>query len=116
MLFAASVFSIALAVFLIISAVRKLGHKPQVVQSYVRVGVPEDRLNHLAILLLLGAAGLLGGLFWTPIAVAAATGVVIYFAVAIFAHLRAGDARRLGTPLTILLVAVITLALWLASS
>jgi hypothetical protein len=62
MLFAISVIPTALAIFLIISTIRKLGHESSVVQSYVRVGVPEDRLNQLAIMLLLGAAGLLGGL------------------------------------------------------
>ena len=115
MLVATSVISTALAIFLITEMIRKLGHESSVVQSYVRVGVPEDRLNQLAILRLLGAAGLLGGLLWAPVGIAAATGIVIYFAVAIFAHLRAGDARRVGTPLTVLLFAVITLALWLAS-
>ncbi|MDF3038501.1 MAG: hypothetical protein K0Q71_1207 [Thermomicrobiales bacterium] len=79
MLVATSVISTALAIFLTISAIRKRGHESSVVHSYVKVGVPEDRLNRLAILLILGAAGFVGGLLWAPVGIAAATGIVIYF-------------------------------------
>ena len=55
-------------------------------RSYAMVGVPEDKLNSLAVILLAGAAGLFAGLFWEPIGVAAAVGVVCYFVLAVAAH------------------------------
>jgi hypothetical protein len=68
---AAAVVSVLLAALLALAAVRKLSHQEQIVQSYVRVGVPEDKLNCLAAILLAGAAGLMLGLLWAPIGVAA---------------------------------------------
>ncbi|HEU0025090.1 MAG TPA: DoxX family protein, partial [Thermoleophilaceae bacterium] len=78
---AAAVVSALLAALLAYSAIRKLSHRPAVVRTYTRVGVPEDRLDHLAVILLAGAAGLLVGLLWTPIGLAASAGVVCYFLV-----------------------------------
>jgi hypothetical protein len=113
---AAVIVSCLLAMALAISAIRKLSHRPEVVRTYARVGVPEARLYHLAIILLAGAAGLLAGLFWAPIGLAAAVGVVAYFLVAIAAHVRAGDQENLPTPLVIEGVALAALALRLASA
>lgn len=86
---ATTAVSLALAALLVLAALRKLGHRPEVVATYIRVGVPEERLNLLAALLLAGAAGLVVGLFATPVGIAAAVGLVAYFALAIGAHLRA---------------------------
>jgi hypothetical protein len=107
----AAVVSVLLAALLTFSALRKLGHRPEVVATYTRVGVPEDRLDHLAFILLAGAAGLVIGLAWAPIALAAASGVVLYFLLAVAAHLRADDAEHLPTPLVVLVLAVATLIL-----
>jgi DoxX-like family len=107
----AAVVSVLLAALLTFSALRKLGHRPEVVATYTRVGVPEDRLDHLAFILLAGAAGLVIGLAWAPIALAAASGVVLYFLLAVAAHLRADDAEHLPTPLVVLVLAVATLVL-----
>jgi xanthine/uracil/vitamin C permease (AzgA family) len=109
------IVSILLAAALVFAAVRKLSHRPEIVATYARVGVPEERLNHLAVILLAGAAGLLLGLAWAPIGVAAAIGLVAYFALAVVAHLRAGDAANLPTPVTIELIAIAALVLRLAT-
>jgi hypothetical protein len=115
-LFVATViFSILLAALLAFAAVRKLSHRPEIVATYVRVGVPEDKLDYLAIILLAGAAGLILGLFWGPIGVAAAVGVVCYFLVAIASHIRANDEGHLPTPVVIEAIAVAALALRLAT-
>jgi hypothetical protein len=64
-LFVATVaVSVLLATLLVYSAVRKLTHQEQVVRMYTRVGVPEDKLDYLAVILLAGAAGLILGFFW----------------------------------------------------
>jgi hypothetical protein len=115
-MFAASaVVSIVLAAALAYAAVMKLSHRPDVVQSYARVGVPEDRLNHLALILLTGAAGLVVGLLWAPLGIAAAIGVIAYFVLALAAHIRAADLANTPTPAAIELLAVGALALRLAS-
>ena len=115
MVAAAAVVSVVLAALLAFSAARKLGHRPEVVATYTRVGVPEDRLDRLALILLAGAAGLVAGLAWAPLGVAAAAGVVAYFILAVAAHLRADDAAHLPTPAVILALGVAALLLRLAT-
>jgi hypothetical protein len=97
------------------SAVRKLSHQPAVVQAYARAGVPEEQLNKLALLLLAASAGLLAGVAWAPLGVAAAAGLVCYFAVAIGFHVRFKDAAHLPTPVTCALMATAVLILRLAT-
>lgn len=115
MFLAAVIVSSLLAALLAFAAIRKLSHREDVVQSYVRVGVPEDKLNYLAIILLAGAAGLILGLIWAPIGVAAAIGLIVYFLLAVAAHIHANDARNLPAPVVIELMSVAALWLRLAS-
>jgi hypothetical protein len=105
------ILSIALAVALVLAAIRKLGHSESTVRSYSKVGVPEDRLNALAVILLAGAAGLVAGAFWAAIGLAATIGVVAYFVLAVAAHVRFHDLRNLPTPAAILLLATAVLIL-----
>jgi hypothetical protein len=81
------------------------------VATYTRVGVPEERLDLLAWILMAGAAGLIAGLFWQPIGVAAGIGLVVYFLLAIAAHIRAGDTRNLAIPVAMELLAGASLIL-----
>ena len=111
MFVAFAIVSVLLAVLLAFAAIRKLSHREEVVRSYARVGVPEGKLDHLAMILLAGATGLILGIFWAPIGVAAAIGVVCYFLVAIAFHIRADDAKNLPTPVVIELIAVAALIL-----
>ena len=110
---AAVIVSSLLAALLALTSARKLSHRPEVVESYARVGVPEDRLNILAAILVAGASGLVVGFFWTPIGVAAAIGLVAYFLLAIGAHIRAGDTKDIATPIVMELLAVAALILLL---
>jgi hypothetical protein len=110
----AAIFSIVLAVLISGSAYAKLTKNPTVVESIVgKVGFPEERLWVLAGLELAGAAGLIIGLFWAPLGIAAAIGVVLYFIGAIIGHVRAGDtaSAALTPPAIVLVVSVITLVL-----
>lgn len=109
------VVTVALAVLMVTAAVRKLSHHESVVESYRRAGVPERMLSPLAAVLLAGAAGLLLGLWWAPVGVAAAVGTVGYFVGAIWFHIRAGDARRLPTPAVYLALAVAAVILKIAA-
>jgi DoxX-like family len=108
--------SLLLVALLAFAAARKLSHRERIVQSYRRVGVPEDKLDLLAGILLAGAAGVLLGLLWVPVGVAATIGVLCYFAIAIVAHLRANDARNLPAPLAIAMIAAVALALRLGTA
>ena len=108
------ILSILLAALLSVTAIRKLTHTPAVVASYRRAGVPENRLTLLALILLAGAAGLIAGLFWTPIGLAASIALVLYFTIAITFHLRAADARRTPTPALFGLLAAAIVVLHLA--
>jgi DoxX-like family len=115
MTIAAAAVSSLLAGLLVLSASIKLTRREPYVQGYLRVGVPEDKLNYLAAILLAGAAGLILGLVWDPIGIAAAAALVVYFLVAIASHIRADDARNLPNPVAMLLLAAASLALQLAS-
>jgi DoxX-like protein len=106
-----AVVTVLLAAVLAAAALRKLTHREDVVAGYAKVGVPEERLNQLAFILLLGAAGLLLGRAWTPVGIAAAAGVIVYFALAIAAHVRHDDVANLPTPVLIEGMAVAALAL-----
>ncbi len=112
---AALVASTLLAAAIAYAAARKLTHRPEVVAEYARAGVAEERLNLLAWILLAAAVGLLGGIGWHPLGVAAAAGLVVYFAGEISFHLRAGDLANVAMPVALELLAVTTLVLRLAS-
>jgi hypothetical protein len=111
MFLATAIVSALLAALMTYAAVRKLSHQPEVVASYTRVGVPEERLDLLAATLLAGAAGLLLGLLWTPLGIAAALAIVVYFLVAIAAHIRSDDFENVPTPIAMELVALAAAAL-----
>jgi hypothetical protein len=111
-----AIVSALLAAALTFSALRKLSHRPVVIEAYARAGVPEEWLNLLAIVLLAGALGLLAGLAWASLGIVAAACLVLYFLVAIGFHVRAGDAAHLGTPLAIAALAALALALRLATA
>ena len=114
MVVAATVVSVLLAALLVVTAARKLGHRPAVVATYRRVGVPEKRLNQLAVLLLAGAAGLVVGLWWEPLSVAAAAALVAYFLLAIGAHVRARDTANVPMPALYLALSAAALTLHVA--
>ena len=116
MLVASAILSSLLAALLAFSAIRKLSHDEGVVRTYVRAGVPEEWLDRLALILLAGAAGLIVGVFWTPLGIAAALAVTCYFAVAVAFHIRAGDAEHLPTPALLALIAAAALTLRLATA
>ena len=112
---ASTVVTLVLVGLLVFTAARKLSHRAVVVATYRRVGVPERRLNVLAMLLLAGAAGLVVGLWWPPLVLAAGIGLIGYFLLAVAAHLRARDARSLPTPLLYLALAIAVVVLHVAT-
>jgi hypothetical protein len=115
MVVASVIVSVLLAALIAYSAARKLTHRPEVVESYRRAGVPQTWLNGLAALLFAAAVGLVVGQWWAAVGIAAAAGLVVYFAVAMVFHVRAKDTAHLATPAVLALLAAATLALQVAT-
>ncbi|MCF2528062.1 DoxX family protein [Yinghuangia soli] len=107
--------SALLAAALTASALLKMSHKRDIVQQYAALGVPEDKLDYLAVLLLAGAGGLVIGLFWWPLGVAAAIGVILYFLGAVAFHVRARELKTAPAPVVLALVALAALILRLTT-
>jgi hypothetical protein len=110
-----AIVSVLLAALMIYAAVRKLSHQEQVVANYRRAGVPEGWLNYLAIILILGASGLIAGLIWMPIGITAAIGTIAYFLGGIAFHFHAGDTKSLPTPILMVALAAAALTLRLTT-
>ncbi|MFG2339126.1 DoxX family protein [Streptomyces yangpuensis] len=99
-----------LALVLAASATFTLQRNDQIVASMRKVQVPDSWLPRLATLKAAGAIGLVAGLWITPLGVAAAVGVTLYFAGAVISHLRVKD-YELAPAAVLTLVAVAALTL-----
>ncbi|MEV0059561.1 DoxX family protein [Nocardia sp. NPDC050718] len=98
--------ALVLAALLVYSARAKLSGRPEVVEAYARVGVERRRLPILAAVLLAAALGLVVGLWWTPLGLATALGLVAYFALALLAHATHHDLNHAGPPAVIFGLAI----------
>jgi hypothetical protein len=103
--------SLVLGGLLLFSVIQKLGRSPAVVERYRRVGAPPERLPLLAGILGAGILGLVAGLVWAPLGIAAGVCLIAYFVLAIGAHVRHHDLGNVATPVVILDLAVASLAL-----
>ncbi len=91
---------------LIFSGVAKLQHDPRAVQIiHELIGVPLEFFPVLAACEFAGALGLLAGIRWAGLGIAAAVGVVIYFIGAVISHLVVSDFAGLGSPAFMLAIA-----------
>jgi hypothetical protein len=82
----------------------------QVLVNMAKVGVPESSITLFGILKAAGALGLLMGIFFPVIGIAAAIGLILFFVGAIVTHLRAGD-FSVDLPVVFLLLAMAALVL-----
>lgn len=115
MFIATAIVSALLAAVLLGSGRAKLVRLEPLMESMATVGVPPDKLWLLAGAEIAGAVGLVGGLFWWPIGVAAAIGVALYFVGAVGSHLRVRDFKGIAPATVLLLVAIATLVLRLVT-
>jgi hypothetical protein len=99
------------ALALATSAGMKLRRHPICLATFATCRVPEGWLPRLAALEAAAAVGIVGGLWWAPIGIAAATGAVGYFVGAVGAHVRVGDRAGVASPLFMLVLSVATLVL-----
>lgn len=73
------------------------------------VGVPLAWLPVLAACEFAGALGLLAGIRWRRLGIAAAMGMIVYFVGAILSHVRVGESSGAWTPVPLLVFAVAAL-------
>ena len=98
-----------------VSGMGKLRRMPQVVETMHAVGVKDNQIPMLAALELLGAAGLLIGIWLPFIGTLAALGLTLYFLGAVFAHVRAKAPFSDAIPaLGLMVLSLVTLFLELA--
>ncbi|MFG2297015.1 DoxX family protein [Streptomyces sp. NPDC048603] len=91
MFIAFAVVSALLALALAASATLTFRRHPQIADNMRRLNVPASWLPRLAAVKAAGAIGLVAGLWVAPLGIAAAIGVVLFFAGAVITHLRAAD-------------------------
>jgi hypothetical protein len=94
-----------------VSALGKLRHNEYIVKTVNGVaGVPMRWFPVLATLETATAVGLLLGIKWAPIGIAAAVGMTLYFVGAIVAHVRVSDYKGAFPAIQMLCLAVAALA------
>ena len=93
----------------------KIRRVERVVAGLTGAGVPSSWFVPLGLLNLAGALGLWLGIAWRPLGIAAATGLVLYFAGAVIAHLRVKDVKGMPMPAMLSAFAAVTLLLAIAS-
>jgi uncharacterized membrane protein YphA (DoxX/SURF4 family) len=100
--------SILLAAACLLPGLAKvLGH-PKMQKSAAHFGIPWRRYRLIGVAELAAAVGVLAGLWWHPLGVAAAAGMVVLLIGAVTTHRRALDSTKEMTP------ALLTLAITIA--
>jgi uncharacterized membrane protein YphA (DoxX/SURF4 family) len=91
------VITILLAAMVTFSGVGKIRRDAHIVQViHEVVGVPLKFFPSLAACEFAGALGVVLGIWWPVLGVAAGIGLVIYFVGAAVSHLRVGDVKGIG--------------------
>jgi hypothetical protein len=106
------VITILFAMMVAFSGLGKIRRDPRQVRVvHETVGVPLRFFPFLAACEFAGAMGLVAGIWWPPLGVAAGIGLVLYFVGAIVSHLRVGDFKGIGSAFFMLVVAAGALAM-----
>jgi hypothetical protein len=91
------VVTVLVAAMTIFSGVGKLRSDPSIVKViHETCGVPMRYFPFLAACEVAGAAGVVLGICWPVLGLAAAGGLILYFLGAVVSHLRVGDIRGIG--------------------
>ncbi len=106
------VTTVLFALAVTFSGVGKIRRDPIPVKVvHETIGIPLKYLPMLAACEFAGVLGLVVGIWWPPIGIAAGIGLLLYFVGAIVAHLRIGDAKGIGPAVFMFAVAAGALAL-----
>jgi hypothetical protein len=110
MSFAYPALAVLTSLIVTASGTMKVRHDQKVTQIiHDVVGVPLRFFPLLAACEFAGAAGLLTGIFWAPLGVAASIGLIVYFVAALLSHVRVGDFKGLGPATFILFLSCLCL-------
>ncbi|MFJ7116469.1 DoxX family protein [Streptomyces albogriseolus] len=105
-----TVLAIALSLVFLPLGLAKLAAMPVMRQAAAHLGMPVRLYRVVGALELAGVAGLLMGLAWTPLGVAAASGLALLMAAAAVVHLRHGDPLPRAVPAAALALIAVTYA------
>ena len=97
-----------LAAVCLLPAAGKLTGQPKMRKSAAHFGIPWPRYRLIGVAELAAAAGILAGLRWHPLGVAAAAGLALLLIGALISHRRAADSGKEMAP------ALVALALTIA--
>ena len=106
------VVTILLAAMGLFSGFGKLRNDPHIVKViHDTVGVPMKYFSLLAACEIAGAVGLILGIWWLTLGVAAGIGLLLYFLAAVLSHLRVRDVKGIGPAASLLTLSVGALCL-----
>jgi hypothetical protein len=95
--------SLLLATACLLPAASKLLGHPKMRQSAAHFGIRWNRYQLIGVAELAAAAGVLAGLWWHPLGVAAAAGMVLLLLGAVLTHRRAADSGKAIAPAVVAL-------------
>ena len=108
--------SLLLAAACLLPAAGKLTGNPKMRKSAAHFGIPWSRYRLIGIAELAAAAGVLIGLWWHPLGVAAAIGMTLLLLGATITHRRAADSgKEMAPALLALAITIAYLAIALTS-
>ena len=108
--------SLLMAAACLVPAAGKLAGNPKMRQSAAHFGIPWPRYRLIGIAELAAAAGILIGLWWHPLGVAAAAGMAFLLLGAVITHRRAADGgKEMAPALLALAITIAYLAIALTS-
>jgi hypothetical protein len=110
------VVAVVLALMSIGTANAKIRGLEPAASGLLAAGVPRSWFVPLALLNLAGAGGLLAGIAWRPLGIAAATGLLLYFIGALGFHVRAREFKGLPMAVIFAVLSAVALTLGIASA
>lgn len=103
-----AVVTVFISAVLLSSAGAKSLRTRHITEQMTTLGVPPSMMTFLIGAQIAGAAGVIAGLRWGPVGIAAAVGLTLYFTGATALHLRVGD-RRGALPAVVLTMTSVAL-------
>jgi uncharacterized membrane protein YhaH (DUF805 family) len=108
--------SLLLAAACLLPAAGKLTGQPKMRKSAAHFGIPWPKYRLIGVAELAAAAGILAGLWWHPLGVAAAAGLALLLIGALISHRRAADSgKEMAPALAALALTIAYLAIALTS-
>ena len=98
------VVSIGLAVYLGVAAILNIFYLEEARKNGTRLGLSSALSRFIGWCQLAAVIGLIAGLFWRPLAIAAATGLLLLLVGAVIAHQRVGDSIKEMVPALVVFV------------